>query len=1401
MIKKPYEISIWEDVLEKIEVTDSETGTVSYVQYYKENKLAVIGSDTMTSKNRAIQPIFSRNVNGVITLTFTMYSWYQDENGELVENPFIGLLVNERKLKLKYDNKWYDLIIKSIIEDSSQKSFSYTAKSLHTNELSKTGFNIELNTELENNQGTILELADVVLKETDWQVDSEGSDIIQQKTEEPLYEVVLKQQIIGINIEKEDETITIPSGKTILGFYSSISNEKPFFQFLYREDGTYEVDDDRIILNSKNYYVDKVSYTNEVPSFASQCTISNSYRGERLVRKDKTIYDPVLEDYVTLYKDSSGKDVYGYTKTEYISPTLLKNFITNYSNFTSTNGWTAQLNSSVEDTIYPPIESVSDLSKVTFVPYLRVHFQNTSSYIYNSGFYDNRSDINEIASGEQYVFRIKYKRYNNGNLYDVANNSGIRARVSEYTLSNGIYTLKNNYFNFTNSFSNSTDGYVYQLASCTQSLSYKDLISKKIGIFLYTSTSSYLDYYIEEIQIFPYKLDGNGTIVLPGSTPNSKVNTIYYYYRPDESITDKEDIKYIYKGNTPSDSFIPQYNESCEKIRSITVSESNRFNILQSLAEIFECWADFIIEHNEETGEILLDSNYKQKKFVRFKNYIGKDNFSGFKYGINLNSISRTLDSDQLVSKIIVKNNTNEFGKDGFCSIARGDDNPIKENFLYNFDYYIKQGLLDFTQVNNDLYLNADSTGYLGYYAKLRTINKDRDKKIEEQSEISNTIIELTAAKQTYEIALGEAEQNLLAAKTEIKRYCGYSYEQLTAANPSEDIKKRLTDSKVKEYIAYIETLKKSISNFTQLLSQSSENLDRYQTQYDDIKEDLENKVVQKKELNKEFYQKYSRFIQEGSWISEDYIDDNLYYLDAESVLYTSAYPRVTYNINVVEISSQEGFENYNFEVGDKTYMEDTEFFGYVNKNGVKTPYQEEIVVTEVRYNLDNVENNQIIVQNYKNQFEDLFQRITATTQAVQYQSGAYERAASVVTPEGEIKPQTLQNSFLNNSIILSNAKDQSIKWGDDGITVTNLLRPNEITRIISGAIILSNNGGETWSAAITGNGINASYISSGQIDVSVINIMGGAFSAFRWDAAGINAYKYSINEVTGEPEYFNFSNFVRFDQYGLYGYKGTEDFIPTSEQDVIDNSDFSLTWSGFKIKSNHDDVTGGDFIKNGYISITSDNDFQVIDGNNIERIKIGLLTNKYGMRLSDSSGLPVMETTDDGQLWLRQHLSVGPTAYEPRTILGTIESYNSAGEVTTDEAEITYSKIFQVRDINEEESIAFYDDGKLVAQKAEIHGTIYATGGKIGNLTIQEIEDSGYSVEIEAEGGNVFKNDIGIKTLTAYLYKGNELVDTIISYQWTKDGNDILGENSKTLTVNATDFDEMAKYGCKIEI
>ena len=151
MARDRYEISLWEDYIV--------AATATIPEHFEEKKVVVIGSDTMTAACRAYEPKLVENINGTNTFTFKMFYVYRDEQtGEKRQNPFLSLLVNERKVKVLWKSKWYDLVIKNIQEDSSGKSIVYTCKDLFVNELSKNGFNLEFANELENNQGTVIEL-------------------------------------------------------------------------------------------------------------------------------------------------------------------------------------------------------------------------------------------------------------------------------------------------------------------------------------------------------------------------------------------------------------------------------------------------------------------------------------------------------------------------------------------------------------------------------------------------------------------------------------------------------------------------------------------------------------------------------------------------------------------------------------------------------------------------------------------------------------------------------------------------------------------------------------------------------------------------------------------------------------------------------------------------------------------------------------------------------------------------------------------------------------------------------------------------------------------------------------------------------------------------------------------
>jgi hypothetical protein len=96
-----YEVSIWDDVYDQS------------LQRFTEQKVAVIGSNTMTAQTRVIDPTLIENINGTKTLTFSIYYRYIDNyDGTEKINPFIKLLIVERKIKLHWKGEWYDFIIK-----------------------------------------------------------------------------------------------------------------------------------------------------------------------------------------------------------------------------------------------------------------------------------------------------------------------------------------------------------------------------------------------------------------------------------------------------------------------------------------------------------------------------------------------------------------------------------------------------------------------------------------------------------------------------------------------------------------------------------------------------------------------------------------------------------------------------------------------------------------------------------------------------------------------------------------------------------------------------------------------------------------------------------------------------------------------------------------------------------------------------------------------------------------------------------------------------------------------------------------------------------------------------------------------------------------------------------------
>lgn len=1243
MAETKYQISLWEDV---VVAASGEPGSEGYIpEHFEEQKLCDIGSDQMTTACRAYEPQLIENINGTNTFRFKMYYVYRDlaESTELLQNPFLNLLVNERRVKVFWKDKWYDFVIKDINEDSSGKSITYTCTDLYINELSKNGFNLEFDTELENNQGTASELTERVLEGTDWQLRGD-SDIIQQEVEEPVYEVVVSEDWVVTN-QTNGGTIEIPAGATVLVYYNQlqpiINGEEAAgalkIQFAYSENYLTDSLASMLVVNATCCATQSAiswTKTNTQIVFDEKLTInyllgvSDNYRANRLVESQKTILDPLTDKYVKVYiatasdpdgAFNAGDTIYGYQSTEYKDPTFVNNLLVNSSNFSGLSGW---VGTSGPWALYPSYTQAKDLSTYEAKSYLRLKGDSVNTYIYNDGLYSSLSYLPDgFTKGEYYIFRFKAMKGSatapNGTYYTA---SGHVLDLIVYQSDTDKQPTQSTYFNNV-TYTNGADGWVEARMRCVRSASRGEIISKKISFFLALRTTANI--WIEEVQFFPEiygSRDGNRVRINPGEMDIESVVTIvnkFYNHTQNEGLTDVSQLQYIYSGADNTIANVePIINDNFVKIRSINAKQSNRFNILQSIAETFECWMRFDIEHDPITGRMIYINGIPQK-FVTIKKEIGQETGIGFVYGLDLKTIQRNIKSSDIVTKTIVSPNANEFARDGFCTIARSEENYPRETFILDFGYYITHGLLDGNRLNRDLYLSTDS---IGYYYNLNRLNTQYDAITEELRAKKTELTKQQSYQTVYEEYLTSLQSERDELANQIIQLADAS--SLSAAtayakkNPNyEELNTRITArnnciNNIKAYTTILNNLNSSIENL-QL------KIDEWEEEQNDITEEL-------KALHFEFYKKYSRFIQEGSWTSEEYLDDNLYYLDARSIAYTSSRPQVSYNISVIRLNEIEEFKNRKFYLGDIAHIQDTEFFGYVFINGIKTPYKEKVLISEVTSNFDSPEKDSFKVQNYKTQFEDLFQRINATTQSLQYASGEYARAASIVETNGTINPETLQSSIALNSELVYSARNDAIVQDSTGITVTNASNPSQKTKVTSGGVFITTDGGITWKNAIRGEGIATQYLTSGAINTQSITILDEEVKTFRWDSDGISAY-----DRTGGTDNVDTSTFTRFDEYGIYGIKEQTDFKPETEKDVWDNASFALTWRGFLL-NNAEGI--------GRLSITSDNDIQVFGPrslqtrsavNEVERVKIGRLytsNNESGYTPLDES---VTEPTD----------------------------------------------------------------------------------------------------------------------------------------------------------------------------
>lgn len=1379
MAKDKYEISVWEDIF----VPEQEIDGNLVPGHYEEEKIAVIGSDTMTADCRAIEPKLICNVNGKVTFSFKMYYRYHDEaTGEDYDNSFITLLVNERKIKVLWLNSWYDLVIKNIQESSNGKTVIYQCEDANINELAKTGFNLifdddlTLNNVTGGNQGTVSELVERTIEGTEWTLGN--ADNIQQFNEEAVFEIELTSGFTATNMQTS-QSVNIPSTTDnkptkILIYYPQLADFinnsiqtpsttiSPLY-FAYDPEQKYsKLAQTEMLVQADCYEISSCncSITNEILTFVvnNQAIgsiqynyISTQYRANRLVSEPINSIEPVSGKSCYVHKvtavDPSGQYadqvevgdiVYESIGSEFGDALYATNLIANGTAFISTTGWEAPTEYPVSLTVYPVTASTTE----TRIVYLTIPAAgNSTRFYYNDAFYSNSQHFQEeCKQGEVYYVRIKAKQLINGTYsYCDSSNLNLAPLVRQYQFNSTIGSKQPTGITFfrvdpvTPPISGSENWVEFKL-TCTNGFTGSDIYRYGIGLFI-TQTANTSARYIEEIQLFKVVKDHQGNMLYPGELDKTGIiNTVYNYF-----VVKNNTIIYLYSGfedwNKQGITLVQKYNDNYSKVRSINIKQSNRFNILQTIAETFECWIRFDVRH-DETGKIEQEIvevepgkvQVRPKKYITIRREAGEDRGIGFVYGIDLQSISRTIESSQIVTKTIVLENNNEFGENGTCRISRSKFNYPQIDYVLNFDYYVNHKMMDGAELNKDLYSRHGTyQDTQAFYANLHFWNTEYARLAEETANyliaknkdeglinVYKTAIEAAGVEIRDNQAwitnmAGMRTYNSAGTQTFIAQYIGSSPE-LKGHVAAIESQTQL----VNYYQDQVSKLNTVIATYDQTIKANQQQMDQYK-EYIKLKTDLFNK-------------KYAHFISEGSWTDQKYYDDNLYYLDANSVAYTSSRPKVSYNIAVMRLTSLEDFKIKDFRLGDISYVEDTDFFGYIQvydrDQFVKTPYREKVVITEINYNFDEPSKDSFTVQNYRTQFEDLFQRITAQTQSLQYTVGAYNKVSNIIESDGTIKTDILASSVkANNNALNRSSINNSVVTDDQGITVTNMANTSEQVKITSGGIFITTNGGETWNNAVRGDGVGVQYLSSGSIDTKKITIVGENRDneeavAFKWDESGITAYdSFSIDPNAGQM--YDKDRYVRFNKEG-----------------VIVQTTYT-TQGGAPIS--------------------------------YEKIRLGHLNNtthEYGLQINsyiDNAVVPVFKATDDGNLQITgdivaRSLTLQPDVKIDSSSIDGLAAVATSGSASDVSGLATVATSGSFNDLSGKPNMEIYvakdgtigstpasgvtgfkvsSDGLLQASNAVIYGSLYASGGTVGGFTIESNSIHTANVAITSNAAN----------------------------------------------------------------
>lgn len=529
------------------------------------------------------------------------------------------------------------------------------------------------------------------------------------------------------------------------------------------------------------------------------------------------------------------------------------------------------------------------------------------------------------------------------------------------------------------------------------------------------------------------------------------------------------------------DSFLE--DDGQEKVRTLSAERSNRYSLIQEISELFE-------------GFVSFDAF---DKTVSLYNSIGEDRGIKFRYDKNLQNVTQNLESSEVITKLWVEGGVHP--ENGVTRI--GEHTPSGENYLLNMDYYIGLGLLTSSQENiisgvNAVLLNAN----------------------EKIGNLERALFPLIAEESAKK---GEIESKTMDRHTKIQ----------LRDEARADLKIEKNSAKIADLNAAIRQLTSDINRLKQEIDTAQTELTQVENSIHSILAEKEVETQNKETILSGIELSVGDFVKEGIYHNDNYFDSEALYKDALKIMERMSFPRVSYEANVVDLTSLNEFKDEYFDLGDTIYITNKEL-GLFDVQGR---------VVEIEETLDKPEETKVLFGNYDTKAEDLLKKIITATTVINSRKEIYDRAQAI-NADGTLNYNLLQDTFNSNLFQVRYGTNNSVIQDGSGLTIKDLYDENKFVRINAGGIFITADGGETFREAMSAEGFSALNIVSGLIDTKQVQVWNSDQPRFFWDDSGLYAY---ASDWTGETD---FNKYIKFYENGILFTTNGDDRYPIAKWD-----------------------------------------------------------------------------------------------------------------------------------------------------------------------------------------------------------------------------------------------------------